>query len=144
MTHRFGIRTALIAIAAFAICFASFRLDVSRGRTLGPVVPQDISAFTIYTRDYDISDIVDSTQEAGLLLMAIHSSVDRKNWDVRGGYAVLAFDSTHNTMSASHVWTGHVDLVRYLTAVRENLAVGRDLDKVLTRASMQYTPLNDG
>ncbi|WP_345319187.1 hypothetical protein [Novipirellula rosea] len=135
---RFSIRTAMLAMLIAAACFASYRMGVNRGREIGPIVPTSISATAIYSRDYDISDIVKSEQDAKLVIAAIRESVDTDNWDVAGGYAELHYDPKSNVLAVSHVWPGHVELVRYLQSVREFARFGRTLDKTLSDASSNF------
>ena len=132
---RFSIRTAMLLVAVAALCIATYRAGVNHGRSIGPLVPTSISASNLYTREYDISDIVASDEDTQLLIDAIRNSVDPTNWDVAGGYAELHHDSGSHTLTVSHVWPGHIDLVRYLETVREFATYGGDLDTVLEKAT---------
>jgi hypothetical protein len=128
----------MLAMLIAAVCFASYRKGLNRGRELGPIVPTSISATTIYSRGYDISDIVRSEGEANLVMAAIRESVDTDNWDVAGGFAEMQYDPSSNVLTVSHVWPGHVELVRYLETVREFARYGRGLDVILTDATSNF------
>ena len=133
---RFTIRTAMLLVAVAALCLASYRVGVDQGRSLGPIVPTNISASNIYTREYDISDIAKSDDDAQLLIDAIRSSVDPTNWDMAGGYAELHHDSGSQTLAVSHAWPGHIELVRFLETVREFATYGGGLDTILENVSV--------
>ena len=133
---RFTIRTGMLLVAVAALCLASYRVGVDQGRSLGPIVPTNISASNIFTRDYDISDIVKSDDDAQLLIDAIRASVDPTNWDMAGGYAELDHDAGSQTLVVSHAWPGHIELVRFLETVREFATYGGGLDTILEDASV--------
>ncbi len=128
----------MIAIAFAAVVFASYRLGVQHGRSLGPIVPTDISVTHIYSRDYDISDLAKSDEDAQLIIASIRNSVDVDNWDVAGGYAEVRYDRESQTIAVSHVWPGHVELVRFLQTAREFAGFGGGLENVLQNAETNY------
>lgn len=128
----------MLAMLIASLCFASYRLGVERGREIGPMVPTSISATAIYSRDYDVSDIVKSERDANLVIDAIRESVDTDNWDAAGGYAEMQYDPKSNVLRVSHVWPGHVELVRYLESVREFARNGRGLDVTLSDATSNF------
>jgi hypothetical protein len=136
--RRFSIQTAMIAIALAAVIFASYRLGVQHGRSLGPIVPTDVSVTHIYSRDYDISDLAKSDEDAQLIITLIRNSVDVDNWDVAGGYAELRYDPGSQTIAVSHVWPGHVELVRFLQTAREFAACGGGLKDTLRNAATNF------
>jgi hypothetical protein len=128
----------LFAIAFAAAIFASYRVGIDDGRSLGPIVPTNISATSIYSRDYDISDLVKSDEDAQQLLTTIRNSVDANNWDVAGGYAELRYDPGSQTIAVSHVWPGHVEVIRFLETAREFAAYGGGLEDTLQNATTNF------
>jgi hypothetical protein len=120
----FGLRTALVAMVAIATLLASYRVGYERGRKLGPMVPANISAFKICAREYEVSDIVKSEADAELLINSLRELVEPDSWDVVGKYAEISYSSKSGAFAVSHVWSGHVSVVKYLSTVRE-LAAGR-------------------
>ncbi|QDS95672.1 hypothetical protein FF011L_44720 [Roseimaritima multifibrata] len=136
--RRFSIQSALIAVACTSVIFATYRLGLKHGRSLGPIVPTNVSVNHIYSRDYDISDLAKSDEETELIISTIRKSVDTVNWDVAGGYAELRHDPGSQTIAVSHVWPGHVELVRFLETAREYAAFGRGLEVTLEDASTNF------
>jgi hypothetical protein len=135
---RFGIRTALIAVLLISIPLASYRLGVEHGRTLGPMIPADFSADTLYAREYDIFDIVKSKSDADMLIQSLRATAEPKSWDVIGGYAEVALNSDARTLTVSQIVSGHISVMQYLRDVRDSAAGRSDLADVLEAAELTY------
>jgi hypothetical protein len=127
----FGLRTALVAMLAIAVLLTSYRVGYERGRQLGPMVPTNIKAQNIYSREYDVSDIVKSEADAEMLIGSLRQLVEPDDWDVVGGYAEISYSSKSGAFAISHVWSGHVLVVKYLSLVREFAARSADLTVIL-------------
>lgn len=117
---KFGLRSSLLATAASAALFASYRIGFDQGRLAGPLVPIDHSASTIYGREYDVSDIVKSESDAEALIAGIRDAVAPESWDVQGGYAVMEFDAGAKTIAIEQIWPHHVLVVDYLHELRRS------------------------
>ena len=122
MLHRrasFGLKTALVAMLAIAALLGSYRVGYEHGRKFGPMVPTNIKADKSYSREYDVSDIVKSEADAEMLIGSLRQLVEPDDWDVVGGYAEISYSSKSRTFLVSHVWSGHVLVVKYLSLVRD-------------------------
>lgn len=135
---QFSLRAAMLATLVAGLTFGGYRIGVQHGRQLGPIVPTNISATNTYSRDYDVTDLTKTNDDAAALIDAIRDSVDEQNWDVAGGYAEMAYNSDSRTITGSHTWPGHVALVRFLGTVREFSRTGSPFDRALTDAVRNY------
>ncbi|MCA9166583.1 MAG: hypothetical protein KDB23_02890 [Planctomycetales bacterium] len=115
---------AFVALLMIAALLAAYRMGYERGRMLGPVVPATFSVDRVYTREYEVADIVKSEADAALLIKAIQENVESDSWDVVGGYGEVTCASKSGTLTLSHVLSGHLSMIQYLGLVRENMAVG--------------------
>jgi len=131
---RFTIRTAMLTVAVAALCLTSYRVGMEHGRSVGPLVPDNISVSKIYTREYDISDLAMTDDDLPLLTDAIRDSVDPANWAIAGGYAELHHDFSSQKLVVSHTWPGHIELVRFLETVREHARYGGGWESTLESA----------
>ena len=136
---RFGLRTAFLFILVAAIGTASFRAGFERGRAFGPVVPVDVSSSNLYSREYDVGDLVASKVAAKDLVESLRKIAEPDSWDVVGGFAEVTFDDTKKTLIVAHVWMGHTAVVRYLSTVREFHVTGADIKQALSEAEREWS-----
>jgi hypothetical protein len=114
--------------------FAAYKKWVNDGRAKGPIVPANLDTWTLYTRDYDVSDIVKSESEAQILMDVIYDKCESIRWDINGGYAELAYNSGQIVLSVNNVWTGHVAFVRFLATFREHVRDSGSFDAAIKTA----------
>jgi hypothetical protein len=135
---RFGLRAVFGAMLGVAALLAAYRVGFERGRNLGPLVPLNLTATTIYAREYDVSDIVKSEADAQILIASLKERVEVDSWDVVGGYADIRYNAKVNSFTISQVWPGHVSVVKYLSHVREFASGRKNLAASLADAETSW------
>lgn len=135
---RFSIKMLLVAVLIAAGTFAGYRRGVDVGRQQGPIVPTDISDSKIYSRDYDVSDIATTDAELETLVDAIYRTAEPDDWAINGGYAELNHDADEGLLNVSHVWPGHIAVVKFLQTFREFAQYSNSFEEAIENACGNY------
>ncbi len=135
---RFGLRTMLVAMLVLASSFASYHYGLNRGRTLGPMVPTNLIPDTVYTREYDVSDLVTSASDAEMVLNGLRESIEPTSWAVAGGCAEIQFNTDSGSFIVDQTWLGHFSVARYLSFLREHTTEQQDWKDMLDFAQKEF------
>lgn len=102
-----------------SLVLVAYRIGYQRGRIEGPILPTNLSTSQIYTREYDVSDILVSQSDADRLLDVVRRKAAAESWAVVGGYAEISFNLENKTLNVDQTWPGHVEVVRCLEQFRD-------------------------
>ena len=128
---RIGLRSALLIVLCIAGLFASYRMGYQQGRRLGPIVPSTLRTTQIYSRQYDVADIIASEKQAAMVIDVLQETVEPDSWDLVGGYGVVNYDPKTSRIEVSHVWLGHVGVLEFLTSIRDYAAEYPNLEATM-------------
>ncbi|MCC9602304.1 hypothetical protein LOC67_17250 [Stieleria sp. JC731] len=138
VAFRFSVKVLLVVVFVAAAGFGGYREGVEAGRRQGPVVPKDISDTKIYSRDYDVSDLATSEEELKILRDAVIGTAMPEQWASNGGMAELSYKVDESLLQVSHVWPGHIAVVRFLRIFREFAQQSNSFEEAIENTCGNY------